>query len=122
MEEKEIKTKLILRHKLEADWLTSDYVPHFNEPIVYDIEIDENGEVLKLPQNRTTPYVYQRIKFGDGFTGVNELPFVTDNIQERLTLLETKFNIVDESLSSLLIQQEAILDIQNALLSSQQEG
>jgi hypothetical protein len=75
--EKILNTKLILRHKLEAEWLESDYIPEVNEPIVYDIEVNENGEKLQLPDGRSTPYTYQRFKMGDGIHLAKDLPFST---------------------------------------------
>ena len=43
MEEIRIKTKLKLKHKLESEWIISDYVPIQSEPIIYDIEVDKDG-------------------------------------------------------------------------------
>ena len=75
MKEVSIKAKLELKHKLESEWNISDYVPIQSEPIIYDIEVDSNGNTLELPEGRTTPYTYERIKIGDGIHLAKDLPF-----------------------------------------------
>ena len=69
------KSKIIFKHKLEVDWLASDYIPEQGEQVIYDIEVDKDGNVLELPEGRTEPYVCQRIKYGDGIHTVSDLPF-----------------------------------------------
>lgn len=83
-EQKRIKTKVVLKHQLEAHWLLSSYVPDQGEIVIYDAEVDENGQVLQLPGNRSTPYTHQRLKLGDGYHSVNELSFVSSvkDVQE----------------------------------------
>ena len=80
MKEVPIKTKLELKHKLESEWIVSGYVPIQSEPIVYDIEVDADGNTLELPEGRTTPYTYERMKLGDGIHNVNDLPFSDDPV------------------------------------------
>lgn len=67
MEEKKIRGKLVPKHELEADWEKSSYVPSKGEIVIYDKEVDENGNVL----------VPDRIKIGDGKNRVFDLPFAT---------------------------------------------
>lgn len=77
MSEKIIKSRIIHKHGLEAHWLlATNFIPKQGEIIVYDIEVDADGNVLELPKDRTTPYTHQRLKIGDGITAVSELPFV----------------------------------------------
>ena len=78
MKEVPIKTKLELKHKLESEWIVSDYVPIQSEPIVYDIEVDADGNTLELPEGRTAPYTYERMKIGDGVHLVKDLPFLVE--------------------------------------------
>lgn len=66
MTEKNIKSRLIHKHDVEANWsLAENFIPKQGELIVYDI--DEN-------------YDYERVKIGDGITNVNGLPFINQNI------------------------------------------
>lgn len=83
MTQKTIKTRLIHKHDLEAHWnLAENFVPLQGELIIYDIEVDAEGNALALPEGRTVPYTYERFKIGDGITNVNALPFVLDKILE----------------------------------------
>ena len=84
--QKRLRAKVVSKHELEIDWLKSSYVPEQGETIVYDIEVDAEGNVLQkedgtsvIPphRNHTHPYTYQREKLGDGIHTVNELPFVS---------------------------------------------
>lgn len=66
MADKKMKTRIINKHAVEADWLkATNFVPMQGEIIVYDI--DDN-------------YDYERMKIGDGVTLVSALPFVNDAI------------------------------------------
>jgi hypothetical protein len=66
MTEKTIKSRIIHKHDIEANWLkANNFIPQQGELIVYDI--DEN-------------YDYERFKIGDGETLVNTLPFTNDVI------------------------------------------
>lgn len=86
MSEQRLNTRVINKHDIEVNWLKAvNFIPKKGEIIVYDIEVDENGEVLKdsnenslLPEGRTIPYIHERFKIGDGITNVNDLPFVKD--------------------------------------------
>lgn len=78
MADKTIKTRIIHKHAIEAHWhLAENFIPKQGELIIYDIEIDSDGNTLPLPNGRTEPYTYQRFKIGDGITNVNDLPFAT---------------------------------------------
>ena len=78
MSEKTLKARLVNKHDIEVNWLKSSFVPKQGELVVFDIEVDADGNALELPEGRTTPYSYERIKIGDGITNVNDLPFATD--------------------------------------------
>jgi hypothetical protein len=75
MIEKRLKGKVVHKHELEAHWLESSYVPEKGELVVYDAEVDKEGNVLELPEGRETPYTYPRMKLGDGVHNINELEF-----------------------------------------------
>lgn len=77
---KPVKAKVILKHELEANWLQSTYVPEQGEQVIYDREIDADGNILALPEGRTEPINYQRLKLGDGILNVNELPFISNEL------------------------------------------
>jgi hypothetical protein len=70
--------------------------------IIYDVEINENGEVLSLPSGdvygRTTPYTYERFKIGNGFDNVTSLPFV----DETMILASTQVRHENSLLSELI--------------------
>ena len=82
------------KHDIEAEWLkNSDFIPMLAEIIVYDIEIDEEGNVLELPAGRIEPYTHERLKIGDGVHQINDLPFFGDGLpQEDIETLKTALN------------------------------
>jgi len=104
MSAKKITTRIQNKHDLEVNWLNAtNFKPLAGEIVVYDTEVDENGNVLvdaegnpKLPKNkdgtysRTEPYTYERMKIGDGRTPVNKLPFfgIEQKSEERYAPME----------------------------------
>jgi hypothetical protein len=78
MSERNINTRIMNKPDTEANWLkATTFIPMQGEIIVYDIEVDKDGNTLALPEGRTTPYTYERLKIGDGKTVVSDLPFYT---------------------------------------------
>ena len=74
-----INTRIQLKHDIEANWQKAvNFTPMQGEIIIYDIEIDANGNTLALPEGRTIPYTYERMKIGDGKTNVNDLLFTQE--------------------------------------------
>lgn len=76
--DKKIKSRLIHKHDIEANWLkATNFIPLAGEEVVY--EADENHN-------------YPRIKIGDGVTPVTDLPFLLDNsvlsIEQELSTTE----------------------------------
>lgn len=72
-------TRMAQKHDLEANWLKdAEFVPMQGELIVYDIEVDSDGNTLELPEGRIEPYLYERLKIGDGITAVCDLPFMDE--------------------------------------------
>ena len=64
MAEKNIKSRVVLKHDTEANWnLATNFIPLRGEMIIYDAD---------------STYTYPRIKIGDGTTNVNSLPFIDD--------------------------------------------
>lgn len=88
---RKIKTRIQNKHAIEANWIKAvNFVPLQGEIIVYDIEVDNNGNILDLTgTNRTEPYTYERFKIGDGITKVNDLPFVMQDLEEYIRSKET---------------------------------
>lgn len=79
MATKTITGRLVQKHDIEAHWLlATNFVPMAGEIIIYDAEIDADGNTLDLPDGRTEAYTYERMKIGDGKTLVSDLPFVDD--------------------------------------------
>ena len=83
MSTKSLYTRIENKHDLEVNWERATFIPLQGELIVYDIEVDAAGNVLKdadgnalLPSGRTTPYTYERLKIGDGIHTVKDLPFM----------------------------------------------
>jgi hypothetical protein len=74
--EKRIKTRVISKHDIEANWnKANQFIPEAGELIVYDVEVDSSGKTLELPEGRTIPYTYERFKIGDGINIPVNLPF-----------------------------------------------
>ena len=68
METKVLKTRILLKHDSEENWLkTTGFIPLAGEMIIYDA--DET-------------YDYERIKIGNGIDNVNSLVFVNEEITE----------------------------------------
>lgn len=67
------------KHALEVQWSESDLVPLLGELIVYDSEIDSEGNVLEHPQDRE-PIAYARSKIGDGKRLAKDLPFMVGEV------------------------------------------
>lgn len=104
-----LKTRIINKHDIEANWITASnvsnpFIPRKGEFIIYDPEIDVQGNVLKLPEGRTIPFTYARVKLGDGINKPSDLPFITDNIEI------TESQIVD--LKNYKVSQEAIAAVE----------
>lgn len=67
MAESNFKTRIIHKHDIEANWsLAVNFIPKQGEIIVYD---------------KDGVYNYERLKIGDGVTGVSALPFLYDNLE-----------------------------------------
>ena len=66
MAEKNISSRIIHKHDIEANWLKAvNFIPKQGELIVYDID---------------STHDYERIKIGDGTTVVISLPFANEII------------------------------------------
>lgn len=66
MATKTIKTRIIHKHAIEADWVkATNFTPMQGELIIYD------------PDNT---YSYSRLKIGDGVSNVNDLPFADNSL------------------------------------------
>lgn len=84
-----VETRISQKHDFESNWvLKTDFIPYEGEIIVYDAELDGNGNIFtdayvkntkKFPNNRTDAIPHARIKIGDGVTDVNKLKFSSSN-------------------------------------------
>lgn len=66
MFDKKINTRIVNKHAREADWLASTLIPLCGELIIYDKEVDSDGNVIKP----------ERVKIGDGVSSANDLAFI----------------------------------------------
>lgn len=99
MSTKKVKTRIIQKHDLEVNWITASesqkpFIPEKGELIIYDIEVDADGNTLALPSGRTTPYTYQRFKIGDGINNVKNLPFAGSPSEHDIKLIEDLYTYV----------------------------
>jgi hypothetical protein len=70
--EKTLNTRMRQKSDIEFNWLkATNFTPLAGEIIVYAAETAEDN----LPEGRTTPISYPRMKIGAGMTKINELPF-----------------------------------------------
>ena len=129
---KRINTRIVQKHDIEANWLkATSFVPLQGELILYDVEVDKDGNTLELPVGRTTPYRHERLKLGDGITTVTNLPFadellldtLLDTLPDTLSLDSTKISHNDALLADVLSSQaeelsglgESVLEISKKL-------
>ena len=86
MAEKNIPSRLINKHDIEANWnKATAFIPKIGEIIIYDI--DEN-------------YNYERFKIGDGINTIVDIPFVTPT---KVSQLENDSNFIStESIKDLV--------------------
>lgn len=70
--EKTMNVRMQQKHDFEANWLkATNFTPKAGEIIIYKAE--KIGD--PMPEGRVEPITYARIKYGDGTTNVNDLPF-----------------------------------------------
>lgn len=84
---KTLNTRISQKHDFEVNWMKAvNFIPNAGEIIVYDSEVNADGDVLyaacdsttgSLPNGRSTPYTTARIKVGDGIRKVNDLEFAS---------------------------------------------
>ena len=83
MAEKTIKTRIIHKHAIEANWAkATNFVPKQGEFIIYDDRyVDADGNEVIVAED-------VRWKIGDGVTLVNDLRFANETLITRLEALE----------------------------------
>ena len=85
MAEKNLNSRIINKHDIEANWVkATNFIPKQGEIIVYDK--DDN-------------YNYPRVKIGDGVTTIVALPFIDDNTLTNVSNLQTEVDNVKDSTS-----------------------
>ena len=108
--EKRLHTRIVLKHDLEVNWLSSaNFIPMQGELIIYDTEVAQDGTILTLPEGRSTPYTYERFKLGDGINTVVNLPFV----DETAVLKSTQILHNGVSLSDIIATLDSYAKIEN---------
>ena len=70
---KKVLTRIQNKHDLETNWNNATFAPLPGELIVYDKEVDNEGNITK----------YERFKIGDGSTPINDLHFSIDANQNK---------------------------------------
>lgn len=84
----QIKTRVINKHDIEANWIKAiNFIPLQGEIIVYDV--DDN-------------YNYERFKIGDGKTLINALPFADEALKEVFTQQVNEVNDKIDSVNTLV--------------------
>lgn len=88
---KTFNTRITHKIDIEANWMQAkNFTPLLGELIIYRAEKDGDA----YPKNdenqdiRNYYITYPRIKIGDGKTNVNDLPFITDAIDDVMEALE----------------------------------
>ncbi len=83
MAEKNIKSRIVLKHDVESNWkLATGFTPLKGEIVIYDPD---------------TSYSYSRFKIGDGSKNINALPFVDDALRAELII---QINAVDDKVDA----------------------
>ena len=113
-----IDVRIVSRHDIETNWIKAvNFIPLRGEIIIYDAEVDEEGNTLvdaegtvQLPEGRTIPYTFARIKIGDGKTVVTDLPFTNTDTKAYVDLVrETLMTYIDNTLDH-ITAEAAIAD------------
>lgn len=80
---KKLKMRVISKHDSEANWRTAvDFIPFKGEIIIYDAD-----EIHSEP----------RVKIGDGHTTVNNLSFLTKELDEAIEVTQEAVNKLIDS-------------------------
>ena len=66
---KKIQSRIAQKHDLEVNWLKAEnFVPMQGEIIIYDIEVDKDGNTLELPTDKNTDKKYEKYFYRKEFT------------------------------------------------------
>ena len=121
-----IKSQLIQKHDLEVNWNKAiSFVPYKGQLIIYDIEVDADGNTITQIIDgvtktvcelvgRSAPYTYERIKIGDGINIVSDLPFVDEQVRLAINALNTDVIINVSKLPTDNIEENKIYNIGTA--------
>ena len=107
-----MNTRIQNKYDLEVNWNALEatlanegktFVPLQGEVIIYGTEVDETGTPLTLadgssvlPEGRTKPYTYPRMKIGDGKTALGNLDFISSDSQSSLIKINNVPEVVSE--------------------------
>lgn len=80
-----LNTRIMLKHDTTANWNNAiGFIPMAGEVIIYDDyqiktwQVEESGEIITKTKN------IPGIKIGDGLAYVQDLPFVDEELREKL--------------------------------------
>ena len=98
---KKMKTRIIHKHAIEADWLKSVYIDGIKENGLKDKNkqfIPKQAEIIVFDKDEN--YDYERFKIGDGITNVIDLPFVNQDILNKIEEMKENYvprmDIIDQ--------------------------
>lgn len=117
---KQLNTRIQLKHDFESNWIKAsdkDFIPKSGEMIIYDAEVDSEGNLLTidektatLPEGRDTYYAHPRMKIGDGVTKVTDLPFSSSVSSDDGVNRTYEFGIEDNIDSNVMFHLRSYLD------------
>lgn len=111
-----IQTRISQKHSLEKDWKehAKTFVPMLGEIIVYETEVDSDGTIKALPEGRTKPYDYARIKIGDGQRFVGDLPFLNEAITDAEIdeICQTDISQLDAAIDEIIELQNSYIEME----------
>ena len=93
-EPKKISTRIINKHATAAVWNNTNFTPLQGEIVVYDPGYDSTDEKT---------YSYERMKIGDGSHTIQELPFITENLNLELTAEDNNSLLMWDNNNSTLV-------------------
>ena len=113
-----VKGRQVQKHDIEVNWIkagnaTNPFIPLKGEIIIYDSEVDNEGNILELPEGREIAYDYARMKIGDGIHNINELPFSSKRLFEEGAANNSVLQVINPDKDEV----EAGVDVTNHALS-----
>ena len=119
-----ISTRIQNKHDLEVNWKkATGFIPLAGEWIIYDKEVDSEGNTLALPEGRTTAFTYERFKIGDGVTPINDLAFALKEYT-KLSEFENDLDIITPEVMLSILDEvqlaQPVADGDNSILATEE--